>query len=395
MPLLEFLEAPPAEPILKLIAEHRDDPRPEKVDLGVGVYRDASGATPIMQAVKSAEHWLVDTQSSKAYMSCRGDFAFCETIENLVFGDTTGRDDIYTMQTPGGSGALRVAADIVLRAKPGSTVWISNPTWDNHIPLLGGAGLNVKLYPYYDEDRRQLCSDKMIEALGNAQAGDLVLVHACCHNPSGFDLSQEQWRQLVDLIAERKLVPLVDFAYQGFADGLDEDACSIRLLLERVPEMFIAYSCSKNFGLYRDRVGAVSIVSQYGDLAVIDGQAQNIVRTMFSMPPDHGGAVVSHILTDEKLRTMWQCELTGMRDRMKDMRRLLANALEQTAPDYDASPIERANGMFCFLGIPPEQVAQLKSEYGVYMVDSGRINVCGITEDNVQYLAEAIATVWR
>ena len=393
--MLELLEAQPAEPILKLIAEYRDDPRPEKVDLGVGVYRDASGATPIMRSVKHAEHWLVEHQSSKAYLGSRGDVAFCSVIEDLIFGSADSRDDVYTLQTPGGSGALRVAADIALRARPGMTVWISDPTWDNHIPLLAGAGLQIQRYPYYDTNRRDLCFDEMTAALRDAAAGDLILLHACCHNPSGFDLSHEQWQLLADFIADRGLVPLVDFAYQGFADDLDTDACATRLLYERVPEMFVAYSCSKNFGLYRDRVGSVSIISQAADLSVIDGQAQNIVRTMFSMPPDHGGAVVTHILTNPELRAEWHGELTDMRNRMKDMRGLLADALRQAACDYDSSPIERAQGMFCFLGVSPVQVARLKREFGVYLVDSGRINVCGVTKGNATYVAESIAALGR
>ena len=385
--MLELLAVSPPEPILKLIGEHRNDPRTEKVDLGVGVYRNKRGQTPILDSVKKAEHWLVGSQSSKAYLGSRGDTQFCSAIENMIFGDSK-KDGIYTLQTPGGSGALRVAAGVILRAKPDATIWISDPTWDNHIPLLGGAGFTIQRYPYYDMDKREICVDNMLHTLEKAQPGDLVLLHACCHNPSGFDLAADQWRRVINFLLERKLVPFIDFAYHGFANGIDEDALPVRLIQAMVPEFFVAYSCSKNFGLYRDRVGAISFFHHEVDPSVIDTQAQNVVRTMYSMPPDHGSAVVAHILTDPDLHAEWLHEVDRMRNRMEDMRRLLATALNDTVPDYNCSHIERANGMFCYLGVSVEQVTRLKRDFGVYLVDSSRINVCGITEDNVQYLAD-------
>jgi aspartate aminotransferase len=391
--VLELLADSPAEPILKLIEEHREDPRSGKIDLGVGVYRDASGATPILSSVKKAEHWLVDSQSSKAYLGSRGDSRFCDAIEDLIFAGGARRDSVYTLQTPGGSGALRVAAGVILRAKPNASIWISDPTWANHVPLLGGAGFNVRSYPYYDSATREICYERMIDSLSEARAGDLVLMHGCCHNPTGMDLTAEKWREFADFLLSRQLVPFVDFAYHGFAHGIDDDAYPVRLLQDRVPEMFVSYSCSKNFGLYRDRVGAVSFVSNTADMAVIDAHAQNVVRTLYSMPPDHGSAVVAHILTDTQLRAEWLEEVSGMRARMKHVRSLLVAALAEIVTEFDASHIERANGMFCNLGLSLGQVAQIKKKFGVYMVDSSRINVCGITEDNVQRLAESIAAV--
>ena len=393
--MFETLEPKPADAILKLIAEHRDDPRESKVDLGVGVYRDANGVTPILNTVKTAEQWLVDNQSSKAYLGCAGDPEFCTAIQNLTFGDDSDQDGrITTLQTPGGSAALRVAAGLILRATPNATMWVSDPTWNNHVPLLGGAGVNLQNYPYYDNDKNSIRFDAMLAALGTAAAGDLVLLHGCCHNPTGMDLTVEQWQQLADVLAERSLVPFIDFAYHGFAVDLDADAYPVRLMFGRFAEMIVANSCSKNFGLYRDRVGSLSVVGATAEsAAIVNSQAQNIVRTLYSVPPDHGGSVVARILNDEDLRATWLAELAGMRQRLQDMRKCLVAALREAAPEHDFSHIERANGMFCYLGVSAEQVARLKQDYGIYLVDSSRINVCGITEGNVGYLAESIAAV--
>ena len=393
--MFETLEPKPADAILKLIAEHRDDPRDEKVDLGVGVYRDASGRTPVLNCVKKAEHWLVGTQDSKAYLGSRGDAFYCDAIERLVFGDGANDDPrIATVQSPGGSGALRVAAELVLRANPEAAIWVSDPTWNNHIPLLGEAGLTMKPYPYYDTEANSLRFDGMLDALAEARPGELVLLHGCCHNPTGMDLSTDQWDAVADLVVERRLVPFVDLAYQGFADGLEEDGYGVRLMYERAPEMIVTQSCSKNFGLYRDRVGALSFVAADAETAtIVDSQALSVVRTMYSLPPDHGGAVVSRILNDDELRAEWLAELADMRGRLKGMRGLLVEELTSAAPGRDFSHIEHTTGMFCYLGISAEQVGRLKKERGVYLVDSSRINVCGITEANARYIAESIAAV--
>jgi len=393
--LFETLEPKPADAILKLIAEHRDDPREEKVDLGVGVYRDADGRTPILGTVKKAEHWLVGTQDSKAYLGSRGDAVFCDAIERLVFGDDANSDErIATVQSPGGSGALRVAAELVLRANPQATIWVSDPTWNNHVPLLGEAGLRLKPYPYYDTRTNSVRFDAMLEALGSAAPGELLLLHGSCHNPTGMDLSKAQWDAVADLVTDRGLVPFVDLAYQGFAHGLDADAYGVRLMYERAPELIVTQSCSKNFGLYRDRVGALSFVAADPNIAkTVDSQALYVVRTMYSLPPDHGGAVVSKILNDDTLREEWQEELAGMRARLTDMRTLLVAELKRAVHGRDFSHIGRTTGMFCYLGINAEQVGRLKKERGVYLVDSSRINVCGITEGNARYIAESIAAV--
>lgn len=392
--MFETLEPKPADAILKLIGQHRDDPRAEKVDLGVGVYRDAEGNTPILRTVKKAENWLVGTQSSKAYLGSRGDPVYCDAIQKLVFGDHADSKRIITLQSPGGSGALRVGAEVALRANNEARVWVSEPTWNNHVPLLGEAGLSLKTYPYYDTEQNAIRFDAMLAALNDAAAGDMVLLHGCCHNPTGMDLSVAQWDQVADVLADRQLIPFVDIAYQGFSAGLDQDAYGVRMLFDRVPEMIVTQSCSKNFGLYRDRVGALSLVAADEATAdILNSQAQSAVRTMYSLPPDHGGAVVAHILNDAGLCAEWHDELADMRNRLKDMRKLLVAALAETAPGHDFSHIERTTGMFCYLGISADQVGRLKKDRGVYLVDSSRINVCGITAGNVQYLAESIASV--
>ena len=394
--MFELLERKPPDAILKLIAEYGQDPRDDKVDLGVGVYRDANGNTPVFRAIKHAERHLLDTQTSKSYLGSRGAAEFCDAMQLLVLGDgAAGEARVSTLQTPGGSGALRVAAGVILRARPDMTVWVSDPTWNNHVPLLGGAGLKLEAYPYYDSDSNTLRFDAMLDVLQGVPPGDVVLLHGCCHNPTGMDLDAAQWDTVCDVIASRDLVPFIDIAYQGFADGIDEDAYGVRRMLDIVPEMIVAASCSKNFGLYRDRVGSLTFLSANADAAgIVNSQALNIVRTMYSLPPDHGAAAVTTILGDAALRGEWLDELASMRGRMQEMRHLLAGKLKSRTPDRDFSHIERGNGLFCYLGVTPDQVAALKKDFAVYMVDTGRINVCGITPDNIDYLADSIAAVF-
>jgi aspartate/tyrosine/aromatic aminotransferase len=393
--VFENLKALPPDAILRLIAEHQNDPRKQKIDLGVGVYRDEHGATPVLDAVKKAERLLVDGQATKAYLGSGGDPVFNDAMQRLMFGDAaSGNERIATVQTPGGSGSLRVAAGLILRAMPDVSVWTSDPTWANHVPLLGGAGVKLKTYPYYDTQHRAIRFDAMLDTLNGIPAGDIVLLHGCCHNPTGMDLDRGQWREVAALIESRGLLPFIDFAYQGFAEGLEEDAYPVRLMFERVPEMIVSSSCSKNFGLYRERVGSLSLVAvDAAATATVRSQVFNIIRTMYSMPPDHGAAVVASILTDPELRTEWLAELLAMRSRLKETRKLLVASLRDKAPAHDFSHIERGNGMFSFLGVSGEQVARLKSEFGVYMVDSSRINVAGITRRNIAYLGESIAAV--
>ena len=390
--LFESLQAAPADAILGLITEHKNDPRPEKIDLGVGVFRTAEGETPVLDVVKLAEQRLVDTQESKAYIGTAGDPNFNAAMQDLIFSNSVDPDRIATIQAPGGSGSLRVAASLILRACPDAKVWVSDPTWANHIPLLGGAGVTLEAYPYYDTDKHVIRIDAMIDALGKADAGDVVLLHACCHNPSGMDPSEEEWEAIADVVVERELVPFIDMAYQGFAQSLSDDAFAVRHLAGRVPEMIVSGSCSKNFGLYRDRVGSLSMVAaDKASRDIVFSQINSIVRTIYSVPPDHGAVVVSTILNDPDLRAAWRVELAEMRSRLREMRVLLNEALIEKAPGHDFSHLVRATGMFCFLGIPEDQVNRLKRDYGVYMVGSSRINTAGITAKNVNYLADAIA----
>ena len=390
--MFETLQAAPADAILGLIAEHRDDPRPEKIDLGVGVFRTAEGETPVLDVVKQAERRILDTQDSKAYIGTAGDPQFNAGMQALTFGDSVDPDRVSTIQAPGGSGSLRVAASLICargrmprsgcRSRPGPIT----------SPLLGGAGLNLVGYPYYDTDKHVIKIDEMLDALRGVDKGDIVLLHACCHNPSGMDPSEDEWRAIADVIVERELIPFIDMAYQGFARSLKEDAFIVRHLAPLVPEMIVANSCSKNFGLYRDRVGSLSFLA--ADKAardIVHSQVNNVVRTIYSVPPDHGAVVVATILGDAELKAAWRVELAEMRGRLREMRVLLNDALVDKAPDHDFSHLVRAKGMFCFLGISEDQVNRLKKDYGVYMVGSSRINTAGITAHNVNYLADSIA----
>lgn len=393
--MFDSLTALPPDAILKLIGEHQNDPRENKVDLGVGVYRNEHGKTPILTAVKKAEQHILDHQQTKAYTGSAGDPVFNETMQDLIFGiDSSASGRITTLQTPGGSGSLRIAAGLILRAKPDATLWVSEPTWNNHVPLLGGAGVRLETYPYYNAHKKCLRIDALLETLNKIPSGDLVLLHGCCHNPTGVDPSSDQWRQIADIIVDRGLLPFIDIAYQGLANGIDEDVQPIRLMAGRVAEMVVSSSCSKNFGLYRDRVGALSILSSDPSISkIVYSQASQIVRTIYSVPPDHGAAVVSHILRNTELRAEWAAELGDMRKRLKSVRTMLVDALQEHAPAHDFSHIGKANGMFSYLGVRPEQVTRLKSDFGIYMEGFGRINVAGITEQNVAYLAESIARV--
>jgi aspartate/tyrosine/aromatic aminotransferase len=392
--VFEKLQALPADAILGLIAEYKKDPRDNKIDLGVGVYRTAAGETPVLGSVKKAEQRLVDTQTSKAYIGTAGDPTFNSAMQALTFADSADPARLVTIQAPGGSGSLRVAAGLLLRARDDTPVWVSDPTWANHIPLLGGAGLKLQPYPYYDTKAHVIRTAAMLDALRAAPKGDVVLLHACCHNPSGLDPAEEEWRAITEVLVERELVPFVDMAYQGFARGLDEDAFVVRHLADKVETMIVASSCSKNFGLYRDRVGTLSVLAPDSKTRdIVASQLSNIVRTIYSVPPDHGAAVVSTILHDEELTSEWHGEVREMRERLSDMGKLLCKTLKERAPDSNFSHLARATGMFCFLGISEAQVNRLKEEFGIYMVGSSRINVAGITADNVDYLADSIAAV--
>jgi len=392
--LFETLEPAAPDAIIGLIAEHRQDPRAEKIDLGIGVYRNGAGETPVLDVVKHAEQRLVDTQRTKAYIGSAGSPEFCAAMRDMTFAGSVDTGRLALLQTPGGSGSLRVAAGAILRARPKARVWISEPTWANHVPLLGGAGLELEPYPYYDRATHRIDSGPMLDALRRIPKGDLVLLHACCHNPTGIDPDEKQWRDIAEVVVERELVPLVDVAYQGFGGDLDSDAFLIRHLAPLVAEMVVCNSCSKNFGLYRDRVGLLAVLTgDAGTRDIVQSHANNVVRTMYSMPPDHGAAIVAAILGDTELRSQWLVELAEMRDRLREMRTLLHEALLDKAPSHDFSHLTRARGMFSFLGLSAAQVQRLKKDHGVYMVDSSRINVAGVTVGNVDYLAASIAAV--
>ncbi|MDJ0700184.1 MAG: amino acid aminotransferase [Woeseiaceae bacterium] len=392
--MFESLQPLPPDAILGLIAEHKADPREQKVDLGVGVYMTPEGTTPVLDVVKSAEQFLVDTEDSKAYIGTAGFAAFNAEMQKMTFAGSAPDERLVTIQGPGGSGCLRVAAGLLTRARAGAPVWVGEPTWVNHVPLLGGAGLELKLHPWYDTDRHELRMDELLDAMRRIPKGDIALLHACCHNPSGMDPDEQQWRDIADVIVERELLPFVDMAYQGFAADLDQDAFIVRHLADKVPEMIVSNSCSKNFGLYRDRVGSLSVLCENAATRdTIASQLSNIVRTIYSLPPDHGAAIVAKVLGDPDLYAKWLVELAEMRDRLRGMRALLHEALQAEAPDHDFSHLVRATGMFSFLGITSEQVDALKKDYGIYMVGTSRINVAGVTEANVAYLAGSIAAV--
>lgn len=389
--MFEQLQALPTDPILGLSQAYARDPNPQKVDLGVGVYKNESGDTPVLDSIRAAQQQLHQQEQTKAYQGPAGNVDFNNAIERLVFADFASSDRVNTLQTPGGCGALRVAAELINRCRPGATIWVSTPTWANHIPLLGSAGLTIREYPYYDAVSQSVDFDAMIECLKQVPAGDLVLLHGCCHNPCGTDLSTAQWQTIAQLAGQRGFIPFVDLAYQGFGDGLDEDAYGVRLLVEQLPEVIVASSCSKNFGLYRERTGAISIVGDSGQSSAnAFSQMQGIARGIYSMPPAHGASLAERVLSSDSLRQQWESEVAAMRSRIKQLRQDLTEALSNAG---DFSFIARQRGMFSFLGLSEQQVQRLQTEHSVYMVNSSRINIAGINRKNLDYLASAIKSV--
>ncbi|MBU2984296.1 aspartate/tyrosine/aromatic aminotransferase [Saccharophagus degradans] len=387
-----------ADPILGLIGQYTADSNPNKIDLGVGVYRDAQGHTPILATVKKAESILWEAEQTKSYIGPAGNQQFNRLALELILGDahTALADNrAIAMQTPGGCGALRVAAELIVAANPKAKIWVSDPTWGNHVPLLGDSGMEIATYPYYDYESHGIRFADMLTTLReSAVAGDLVLVHACCHNPSGADLSLAQWLQLTNLCAEKGLIPFVDMAYQGFGDGLDQDAAGLRMMADQLPEVIFAYSCSKNFGLYRERIGAVGVVVANSERATaVVSQIMRIVRGIYSMPPSHGAAIVETILADPVLCQAWVDELALMRNRIQTMRHALLDAMTAQGYGDRFHFITGEKGMFSFLGLTPEQVRRLIKEHSVYMVDSSRINVAGLTPTNIDPLVKALTAV--
>lgn len=394
--MLQGLKQLPADPILGLSAACRADPNPNKVDLTIGIYMDEQGVCPVFEAVRLAQRALVEEEVTKAYLPAAGDEQFNLGLQQLVLGAESlalleGR--VSSIQTPGGCGALRIGAEIIHAAAPGARVWVSDPTWPVHIPLLGSVGLQFRSYRYYEPDSHSVNFDAMVEDLKNAVVGDVVLLHGCCHNPCGADLSLSQWGVIANMAEQQGFTPFVDFAYQGLGDGLEEDAAGLRLLVSRLPEVIVAASCSKNLGLYRERTGATIFVCRdAANARALVSQAQVAARRVYSMPPAHGALLAGRVLTDDHLGGIWRAELTTMCQRINGLRSSLRKALEtQCGADYGF--IEREKGMFSFLGLRAEQAVRLRQEYGVYMLDSSRINVAGINARNIDYVAESVSKV--
>ncbi|ROM84405.1 aromatic amino acid aminotransferase [Pseudomonas brassicacearum] len=388
----------PGDPILGLMEAYGADTNPSKFDLGVGVYKDAQGLTPILESVKQAEQRLVDRQTTKTYIGGHGDAAFGQLISELVLGADSAHiaeKRAGATQTPGGTGALRLSADFIAQCLPGRGVWLSNPTWPIHETIFAAAGVKASHYPYVGADNR-LDIEAMLATLNQAPKGDVVLLHACCHNPTGFDLTHDQWRQVLDVVRQRELLPLIDFAYQGFGDGLEQDAWAVRLFVQALPEVLITSSCSKNFGLYCDRTGALIVCAgESGKLLDIRSQLANIARNLWSTPPDHGAAVVATILGDAQLKSLWADEVQAMRLRIAQLRSGLLDALEPHGLRERFAHIGVQRGMFSYTGLTPEQVRHLRERHSVYMVGTGRANVAGIDATRLDQFAEAIADVCK
>ena len=395
--MFERLESVIPDPILGLMAAFRADPDPRKVDLGVGVYRDDRGETPVLEAVRRAESALLARQSTKSYVGPAGNPAFNEAIERLVLGEEhearlTAR--VRTVQAPGGCGALRLGAELIRAVSPDSVVYVSTPTWANHSPLLSGSGLKLAPYPYFDPATGGVQFAAMAAALGRLPARAVVLLHACCHNPTGADLSPAQWRELLELVKRRQLLPFIDMAYQGLGEGLEADAYGMRLFSAELPEVLCAVSCSKNFGLYRERTGALQVINETP--AAADAAFSHLVRIargIWSMPPDHGAAIVHGILAEPTLRTSWQAELAAMRQRIQSLRHEVVKQLRQHCPQRDFGFIATQRGMFSFLGIGAQQVRELRERHHVYMTDDSRMNIAGLRAQNLEYFARATAAV--
>jgi aspartate aminotransferase len=395
--MFQSLQALPADPILGLMASYRADINPLKIDLGIGVYKDEHGATPVMTAVKKAEEYLLKTQHTKTYIGPTGSAEYNEAVAELLLGQalkaSLGKRRV-TIQAPGGCGGLRLAAEFIKSANPEATVWVSDPTWANHIPLLGSAGLKIGTYPYYDYASHSVRFEEMAAKLKTVPKGDLVLLHGCCHNPSGADLTPEQWLVVRDIALECGFTVFIDLAYQGLGDGLETDVYGVRLMAESLPELLVVSSCSKNFGLYRERTGAFTLICD-SDAAATTATTQiaAAARAMYSMPPDHGAAIVAHILKDPALLAEWDSELAAMRDRINRLRSQFVKTIASVSVDSDFSFIEREKGMFSFLGVSVEQVQRLINDYSIYLVSSSRINVASINDDNIDYLAKSLKAV--
>lgn len=389
--MFETLKPQPADKILTLMQLYKDDPRPTKIDLGVGVYKDATGLTPVMRAIKKAEHQLWEEQNTKVYTGLIGDPAFGAALSDLVLGDSVPSNQIAFAATPGGTGACRQAFELIRMARPDARVFVSDPTWPNHISILNYLGIEVVPYRYFDSETRAVSFDAMIEDLKTARRGDVVLLHGCCHNPTGANLNLTEWKAVVQVLLETGAVPMVDIAYQGFGDGLEEDAAGTRLVASSVPECLVAASCSKNFGIYRERTGLLMAISQDVSARKLNQDTLAFLnRQNFSFPPDHGARLVTMILTDDTLRADWTAELESIRLGMLDLRQSLADTLQQMSGSDRFGFLAQHRGMFSRLGTTPDKVELLRSKYGIYMIGDSRMNIAGLNADTVPILARAI-----
>ncbi|BCU91170.1 aminotransferase [Yersinia pseudotuberculosis] len=395
--MFEKITAAPADPILGLTDIFRADDRAHKINLGIGVYKDETGKTPVLTSVKKAEQYLLENEATKNYLGIDGLPVFASCTQELLFGANSAiiaDKRARTAQTPGGTGGLRIAADFIAHQTSAKRVWVSNPSWPNHKNVFEAAGLEVVEYAYYDATNHALDFDGLLNSLSEAQAGDVVLFHGCCHNPTGIDPTEAQWSQLAELSVAKGWLPLFDFAYQGFAKGLEEDAQGLRIFAATHQELIVCSSYSKNFGLYNERVGACTLVAADSNVAdTAFSQVKAVIRANYSNPPAHGASVVATILSNAALRAIWEQELTDMRQRIQRMRQLFVNTLQEKGAQQDFSFIINQNGMFSFSGLTKEQVLRLRDEFAVYAVNSGRVNVAGMTPDNMAPLCEAIVAV--
>ncbi|MBL4261106.1 amino acid aminotransferase [Vibrio fluvialis] len=392
--MFSHLPTPALDPILSLSVAYRNDPRSEKVDLGIGVYKNSEGETPIMRAVQQAQDIVVSTQKTKSYVGLAGCEEFNRSMLNLVLGESLVNERVTAIQTPGASGALRMLGDLMRVAQPETTVWITDPSYVNHKPVMEAAGLKVKYYAYFSRDTKMVDTDRMLSDLAHAGPKDVVLLHGCCHNPTGADIDFAAWQAITELSQKNGFIPFVDIAYQGFGDGLEEDAKGLRHMASNVEEMLVTSSCSKNFGLYRERTGvAIVLGKNANDVANARGKMLTLARSTYTMPPDHGAALVKTVLQNEQLTAIWKQELSEMQQRLLSLRQTLCKELRNQHNTAQFDFIESHKGMFTVLGFASEQMARLREEFGIYGVADGRINIAGLTEKDIPYVADAIVKV--
>ncbi|EGR4363052.1 aspartate/tyrosine/aromatic aminotransferase [Vibrio cholerae] len=392
--MFTHLPAPVLDPILSLSVAFRNDPRPQKVDLGIGVYKNSLGETPIMRAVALAQDKVVASQKTKSYVGLAGCEEFNQSMMQLVLGSTLDTERTIAIQTPGASGALRMLGDLMRVAQPDTTVWITDPSYVNHKPVMEAAGLKVRYYRYFSRETKMVDTEQMLSDLAQAGTKDVVLLHGCCHNPTGADIDFSAWQAITELAQKNGFIPFVDIAYQGFGDGLEQDAQGLRYMAERMEEMLITTSCSKNFGLYRERTGAAIVIGKnQQEVTNARGKMLTLARSTYTMPPDHGAALVKTVLRDEQLTAIWKQELSEMQQRLLTLRKNLCNELRNQHNTRQFDFIESHRGMFTVLGFSAEQMGRLREEFAIYGVADGRINIAGLTEKDIPYVANAIIHV--